>query len=70
VITDSTLEELALEGLAGLTPIERVPVTIFLNRDHTVRATYSGFSGPATGESHGKAKAQLEKLTAEILNGF
>ena len=68
VIIDSTLEELAFEGLAGLAPIEGVPVTIFLNRDRTVHAIYSGFSGPATGETHRKAKAQFEKLTAEILN--
>ena len=68
VITDSTLEELAFEGLAGLAPIDGVPVTIFLNRDRTVHAIYSGFSGPATGETHRKAKAQLEKLTAEILS--
>ncbi|HXV60179.1 MAG TPA: TlpA disulfide reductase family protein, partial [Vicinamibacteria bacterium] len=70
VITDATLEDLASEGLAGLSPIEGVPVTIFLNRDRTVHAVYSGFSGPATGEAHSKAKAELEKLTAEILEGL
>ena len=70
VIADSTLDELAFEGLAGLTPIEGVPVTIFLNRDGTVHAIYSGFSGPATGEAHRKANAQFEKLTAEILDGL
>ena len=69
VITDSTLEDLAVRGLAGLEPIEGVPVTIFLNRDGTVHAIYSGFSGPATGDAHQEAIAQFEKLTAEILDG-
>ena len=70
VIADSTLEELAMEGLDGLSPIEGVPVTIFLNRDGTVHAVYSGFSGPATGEAHQQAEALFEKLTVEILNGL
>jgi thiol-disulfide isomerase/thioredoxin len=70
VIADSTLEDLAQEGWAGLTPIEGVPVTIFLNPDHTVHAIYSGFSGPATGKLHQEAKAQFEKLTAEILSSL
>lgn len=70
VIADSTLEELATEGLGGLGPIQGVPVTIFLNRDYTVHAIYSGFSGPATGEAHDRAKARFEKLTAEILDAI
>ncbi len=70
VIADSTLEDLAFNGLAGLEPIEGVPVTIFLNRDGTVHAIYSGFSGPATGDAHQEAIAQFEKLTAEILDGL
>ncbi|MEE8217406.1 MAG: TlpA disulfide reductase family protein, partial [Vicinamibacteria bacterium] len=70
VIADSTLEELASEGLAGLTPIEGVPVTIFVNPDGTVHAVYTGFSGPATGAAHLQAKAQFQKLTTEILDGI
>jgi thiol-disulfide isomerase/thioredoxin len=67
VIADSTLEELADDGLAGLSPIEGVPVTIFVKPDGTVHAVYTGFSGPATGAAHQAAKAQFRKLTAEIL---
>ena len=70
VIADSTLEELADEGLAGLSSIEGVPVTIFVNPDRTVHAVYTGFSGPATGAAHRKAKAQFRKLTAELLDGI
>ena len=69
VIADSTLEELANEGLAGLSPIEGVPVTIFVNPDGTVHAVYTGFSGPATGAAHREARAQFEKLAEEILDG-
>jgi hypothetical protein len=54
----------------GPTSAKGVPVTIFLNRDGTVHAIYRGFSGPATGEAHRKAKAEFERLTAEILDGL
>ena len=50
----STLEELADDGLAGLSPIEGVPVTIFVKPDGTVHAVYTGFSGPATGAPAGE----------------
>ena len=62
-----TLEELAREGFGGLSTIEGVPVTIFVNRDRTVHAIYTGFSGPATGEAYREARAQFHRLTAEIL---
>ena len=70
VLADGTLENLAVDGLSELGPIEGVPVTVFLNRDGTVHAIYGGFSGPATGDAHQEAIAQFEKLTAEILNGL
>jgi thiol-disulfide isomerase/thioredoxin len=70
VIADATLEDLAEVDFAGLGPIEGVPVTIFLRRDHTVHAIYSGFSGPATGKVHEEARAELERLTTEILGGL
>jgi len=34
-----------------------------------VHAVYSGFSGPATGKLREEAKAELERLTIEILRG-
>jgi thiol-disulfide isomerase/thioredoxin len=67
LIADSTLEELASEGLAGLSAIEGVPVTVFVKPDGTVHAVYTGFSGPATGAAHREAKAEFRRLTAEIL---
>jgi len=67
VIPKNSFEDLVNEGLGGLTAIEGVPVTIFLNRDGTVHAVYTGFSGPATGDAHLEAKARFETLTIEIL---
>lgn len=68
VIMDVALEDLDGE-FAGLEPIEGVPVTIFLNRDRTVHAVYTGFSGPATGDAHQKARAVFRTLIAEIVSG-
>ena len=45
----------------------RGPVTVFLNRDGTVQAVYSGFSGPATGVAHSQARAEFQRLATEIL---
>jgi len=63
------LAELASEGNLGLSPIEGVPVTVFVNRDGTVHAVYTGFSGPATGDAYVQLKADFERLTREIVDG-
>ncbi len=50
--------------------IDRVrsyPTTIFLRADGTVRAVYTGFSGPATGKANDKLKTRFEKLIEELL---
>lgn len=60
-------EKLLAVGPARLSPISGVPVTLFFNRDRTVRAIYSGFWGPATGTTHEKAVATFRQLTKEIL---
>ena len=44
-----------------------LPVTLFLNRDRTIRAIYTGFWGPATGGTHEKTVATFQRLTKEIL---
>jgi len=68
VITPAaTLQELLSAGPAHLSAISGVPVTLFFNRDRTVRAIYTGFSGPATGASHQRAAATFRRLTKEIL---
>ena len=60
-------EELLSVGPARLSPISGVPVTLFFNRDRTVRAIYTGFFGPAAGATHEKATATFRRLTKEIL---
>lgn len=60
-------EELFAAGPAQLSAIGGVPVTIFLNRDRTIRAIYTGFLGPATGASHQKAVATFRAATSGIL---
>lgn len=67
-LADTSLEAVATDGLYGLAPLEGVPVTIFLNRDRTVRAVYAGISGPATGDAYDTARDELFRLTAEILD--
>ena len=57
-----------LGGPARLSPIEGVPVTIFLNRDRTIHAIYTGFRGPATGATYHETVATFRRLAREIVN--
>lgn len=59
--------ELLAVGPAQLSAISGVPVTLFLNRDRSIHAIYTGFSGPATGTVHEKTIATFQRLTREIL---
>jgi hypothetical protein len=67
LIPAGTPEELLSAGPATLTPIGGVPVTIFFNRNRTIRAIYTGFWGPATGPSHQKAIDTFRQLTRDIV---
>ena len=60
-------DELLSAGPARLSGISGVPVTIFFNRDRTIRAIYTGFWGPAAGPSHQKALATFREMTSRIL---
>jgi thiol-disulfide isomerase/thioredoxin len=60
-------DELLSAGPARLSSIGGVPVTIFFDRDRTIRAIYTGFWGPATGATHQSAAATFRRLTQEIL---
>lgn len=44
------------------------PTSIFLGRDGRVRRIHAGFSGPATGERHGRVKREFEDLVRELLD--
>ena len=67
VMPNDPPETLLSAGPAAISPIGGVPVTLFLNRDRTIRAIYAGFWGPATKAGHEKAIATFRRLTAEIL---
>ncbi len=54
--------------IPALTAIKSYPTTIFLNRDHTVEAIHSGFSGPATGAAHEKTREHFTRLIKKILD--
>ena len=47
--------------------VRSYPTTIFVRADGTVRAVYTGFSGPATGEAYQKLRARYEELVEELL---
>ena len=49
--------------------VRAYPTTIFLDRTGRVRAVYTGFSGPATGEAHVRLKQRFEGLIEDILAG-
>ena len=51
----------------ALDAIRSYPTTVFLRRDGSVRAVYSGFSGPATGPAYEGLKTQFRYLVAELL---
>lgn len=65
--SEITAAELPLNGPNGLSTVDGVPVTIFINRDGTVQGVYTGFSGPAAGAAHREAVAEFRRLTREIL---
>ena len=67
VVTADEDPAMLLGGPATLSPIEGVPVTIFLNRDRTIRAVYTGFRGPAMGAAHEQTVATFRRLTREIV---
>lgn len=57
----------ASASLPAVSSIKSFPTTIFLNRDGTVRAVHSGFTGPATGEKHEELVREFDRLTRRIV---
>ena len=59
------------EASATFTAIDRVrsyPTMIFIDAEDNVRAVYSGYSGPATGEAHIELREQFETLIERMLS--
>ena len=57
----------ATKQLQVLDRVRSYPTMIFIDSTDNVKAIYTGFSGPATGEAHEKLKAQFEKIIEEML---
>jgi len=68
LITGLTGKEKASESLPFLNKVMAFPTTIFLDKDHRVKSTYTGFNGPATGKAYEDYTLKTEKLINELLN--
>ncbi len=58
----------ATVAFRGLDRVRSFPTTVFMDRQGTVRAIYTGFSGPATGAEHERLKATFHRIIREILD--
>lgn len=60
------------ESVAAAFPvIEQIrayPTTVFIDAKGNVRAVYTGYSGPATGEDHAKLKADFNRVVRSMLD--
>lgn len=61
-------KEKAAKAFPLLDKIIAFPTTIFLHADGRVRAVHTGYSGPATGESHEQLKSKFVEIVEELLN--
>lgn len=59
----------ASEALPIIDRVRSYPTFLFLDRAGDVRAIYTGFTGPATGEEYTKLRNQFESLIEEMLKG-
>ena len=57
----------ASKAIPVLDKIRSFPTTVFLDKSGKVRAVYSGFSGPATGDEYTRLRASFEKKIEELL---
>jgi thiol-disulfide isomerase/thioredoxin len=60
-------KNVASQALPFLDKVRSYPTTIFLDRDGTIQAVHTGFSGPATGEAHEKLKRQFREQIERML---
>jgi thiol-disulfide isomerase/thioredoxin len=57
----------ALASFPAVEKIKAYPTFLFVDAAGKVRATYTGFSGPATGDEHTAMKGRFEKLIETML---
>jgi thiol-disulfide isomerase/thioredoxin len=58
----------ATQTLRVLDRVKSYPTTIFMDQSGTVRAIYSGYSGPATGDAHTKLREDFIRIIEDLLN--
>lgn len=71
LLVGGTANKAATARALGLT--ERIlsyPTTFFVDRNGTITAVYSGFSGPATGDAHLRLRERMELATQEVLESI
>lgn len=57
----------ATETLGFLDRVRSYPTLVFMDANNEVRAVYSGFSGPATGEAYEQQRLRFEALIEELI---
>lgn len=67
LLAGTTEEGSVLRALPQLANFAGYPATLYLDRDHRVRAVHAGFAGPANPREHQKLKAELDHLVRELL---
>jgi thiol-disulfide isomerase/thioredoxin len=67
LISGSSNKDKASESLAFLNEISAIPTTIVLDKNHTVKTIYTGFSGPATGNEYTIFKTKFEALVKDLV---
>ena len=58
----------ATRTLRVLDRVKSYPTTIFMDSKGTVRAIYSGYSGPATGEAHTRLRETFIRIIEDLLD--
>ena len=58
----------ATRRFPALDRVRAYPTTLFIDRDDRVRAIYTGFSGPATGDDHQRLRDRFERLIEQLLD--
>ena len=60
-------KEKATQTLGFLDQVRSYPTLVFLNERNEVRAVYSGFSGPATGDAYTQQRERFEALIEGLI---
>ena len=67
LLAGTSNKEEASKQIPLLDRVRSYPTTIFIDKHGQVRAVYTGFSGPATGEAHTQLKQDFEAAIAQLL---